>query len=283
MLKKGFLKPEISVNNLGKRQFWTGIILGVAASFVFSYLFNYSREALRLTTFPGDLFMLTEKEFRMYDLFFAAFATSLGFGFTIIYWLDGRNKNIKRRYLRYYAISNAWFILLVALMVVTRFASILPFILYGTPGYDNNLDFLHEFWLLLVLIPVYVFFAQWNAIRLIFKTKNWVLISVVFYCLLTFYLYKTTSVDRGIVNRKYYLENKERFDFIDKEFREARNLGIFFSDTTRQILQKRYAERTIRLVLELKRAFNKNKTVPLDTLILEKIVIHNLNRQQKYY
>ncbi len=283
MLKKGFIKPEISIDNLGKRRFWTGIVIGVGFSFVLSYFINYSREALRFITFIGDPFILSEKEFRLYDLFFAAFSTSLGFGFTIIYWLNGRNPIIKKRYLQTFTISNAWFITFVALMVVTRFGAVLPLTVYHLSGYDNDLDFLKEFRLLLILIPIYVFFAQWNTIRLIFKTKNWILLSIIFYCITTFYLYKTTTADREILNQSYYLQNKERFDFVNKEFKKVRKLGIFFPDSINQILQKRYAKRTTNLVSALKNAFNKNNTVTLDTLILEKIVIHNLNRNRTYF
>lgn len=277
MLTKGFLKPELSIKNLGKRQFWTGIIIGIFTAFVLSYFFNYSRESLRLITFMADPYILTEKEFRLYDLFFASFATSLGFGFTIIYWLTGRNKNIKKRYLKRFAISNAWMITFIALMLVARFGSILPLIVYGLHGYDGHLDLLHDFWLIFVLLPIYVFFAHWNTIRLIFRTKYWVMLSVVFYILTTFYLYKTTNADRDILNQNYYTHNKQRFDYIDSEFDNAKKLGVFFSDTTKQILRKEYAERTTDLVLNLKQAFQSDKIVPLDTLILEKIVIHNMN------
>jgi len=283
MLKKGFIKPKISIDKLGKRQFWTGIIIGIIFSFVLSYFFNYSREALRSITFMGDLFILPERDFRNYDLFFAAFSTSLGFGFTIIYWLRGRNKNIKKRYLKTYTIANAWFITFVALMIVARFGSVLPISAYYIHGYDNHLDILHEIRFMLVLIPIYVFFAQWNAIKLIFRTGNWILISMVFYCITTFYLFKTTYADRDILNQNYYSQNKERFNYINKEFEKARKQDIFFSDSLNQILQKRYAERTTNLVLALKNAFNSNKTVSLDTLILEKIVIHNLNDHGLYF
>ena len=95
MLKKGILKPEISIDELGKRQFWTGVIIGLGISFSLCYLINYSREALRSITFFRDPIILTNKDFRLYDLFFATFSTSIGFGFTIIYWLKGRNHNIK--------------------------------------------------------------------------------------------------------------------------------------------------------------------------------------------
>jgi len=283
MLTKGFLKPEISIDKLGKRQFWTGTIIGILIAFVLSYFFNYSRESLRMITFMADPYILTEKEFRLYDLFFASFATSLGFGFTIVYWLRGRNKNIRKQYLKTFTISNAWLITFVALMIVARFGSILPIIVYGLHGYDGHLDLLHDFWLMFVLIPIYVFFAHWNTIRMIFRTKYWVLLSIVFYILTTFYLYKTTYADRDILNQSYYSQNKERFDYIDSEFDNAKKLGVFFSDTTKQILRKKYAERTTDLVLNLKKAFQSDKPVPLDTLILEKILIHNMNRHGLYF
>lgn len=283
MLKKGFLKPEISIENLGRRQFWTGIIIGVLTTFVLSYFFNYSRESLRMTTFTADLYILTEKEFRLYDLFFASFATSLGFGFTIIYWLRGRNKNIKKQYLKTFAISNAWLITFVALMLVARFGSILPLILYGLHGYDGHLDLLNDFWLMLALIPIYVFFAHWNTIRIIFRTRYWILLSMAFYTLTTFYLYKTTYVDRDVLNQSYYSQNKQRFNYIDSEFDNAKKLDIFFNDTTKHILRKKHAERTTDLVLSLKQAFQTDNIIPLDTLILEKIVIHNMNRHGLYF
>lgn len=283
MLTKGYLKPIISIDKLGKQQFWSGTIIGILIAIVLSYFFNYSRESLRMITIMGDLHILPEKESRLYDLFFASFSTSLGFGFTIVYWLRGRKKNIKKRYLKTFAISNAWLITFVALMLVTRFGSILPLIVYGFHGYDGHLDLLNDFGLMFVLIPIYVFFIHWNTIRIIFRTRYWVLLSMVFYISTTFYLYNTTYVDRDILNQSYYSLNKQRFDFIDSEFDKAKRLGVFFGDATRQVLRKKYAERTTNLVLCLKQNFQTDKIVPLDSLILEKIVIHNMNRHGLHF
>jgi len=277
MLRKGFLKPKISISKLGKGQFWTGIIIGVVISFILNYFLNYSREALRLFTFLADPYILTEKEFRIYDIFFTCFSTSIGFGFTIIYWLRGRNVNIKKNYLKTFTITNSLIVTFISLMAVSRIGSILPITLYGFHGYDNHLDILKDFWLLLVLIPLYIFFTNWNSIKLIFRTKNWVLISILFYCLTVFYLYKTTTVNREILNKGYYTHNKERFEYIDREIKKAKSLDIYFSDTTKQILQKRYAERTTNLVQKTKKAFKKGSIVSLDTLLLQKIIIHNMN------
>ncbi|MDH5366859.1 MAG: hypothetical protein OEW67_07725 [Cyclobacteriaceae bacterium] len=283
MLRKGFLKPEISIYKLTPKRFWKGAIIGVGISIILSYFFNYSRESLRVITLMADLYILPEKDFRLYDLFSATLATSIAFGFTIIFWLRGRNPNIKKRYLKKFAISNSWLLTFVILMVVARFESVLHLILFDLQGYDNHLNILKDFWILLLLIPGFVYFSNWNIIRLIFRTRNWIFISVFFYCLTAFILFIATSVDREVLNQTYYFRNQERFDYIDLEFQYARQKGVFFADSTKQILRKKYAERTTNLVLDLKNSFNSDRTVSLDTLILEKIVIHNMNLHGLYF
>lgn len=145
MLTKGFLKPPLSIDTLGKRNFVTGVSIGILSAIVLSLFFNYSRESLRVITILRDLYILPENESRWYDLFFASLSTSLGFGLSIIYWLIGKNKHIKKRYVKNFAISNSLLINIVVLLAVTRFGSILPLVLYGSYGYDGQLDLLHDF------------------------------------------------------------------------------------------------------------------------------------------
>ena len=283
MLNKGFLKPRISVNTLGKRDFWTGVTIGIAMSIVLSYFFNYSREALRFITFYRNPYIPDNEVFKLNDLFFAALSASLGFGFTIIYWLRGQRKSIKRKYLKTLTLSNAWLIIWVSIMIVSRFGSILPIILYGLYGYDNELDLLEEFWLLFLLAPAHIFLSHWATLRLIFRTRYWVLVSCLFCSMIAFGLFKTTSANRAPLNRVHYLLNKERFDYIENEFRNAREKGVLLSDTLKQKLQKRHAKGTMELVSNLKMAFKGNKIVSPNTLILEKILIHNMYSHSIYW
>jgi len=280
MLKKGFLKPNLTITKIGKNQFWFGLVFGLFSAFLINLLLNYSREALRLTTFERDAYILTIREFRLYDLFFAGFSSSLGFGFTVICWFYVSNKNKGKKYLTTFVASTSFFITFLALAIVARFGSVLSLIVYNLYGYDNHLDILKDFWLLLILIPLYIFFANWNSIRLLFKTKNWVLISVILFLLNTMFLYKTTSIDRNKLNQIYNTRNKDRIEFIDNEINKAKQIGINISDSTKLVLQKKYAERTTNLVAKLKAAFKTNSKVPLETLILEKIIIHNRNELQ---
>lgn len=277
MLEKGFLKPKITTTKIGKRQFWIGLAIGLFFAFIINHFFILSREALRSITFIRDPYIISFKEFRLYDLFFAAFSSSLGFGITVICWFYIPSTRIKKRY-RAIIVATSFFVTFLALATVSRLGSIIPIILYSFPGYDNHLNLLKDFWLLLILIPVYVFFANWNSIRLLFKTNNWIIISIIAFLINTMFLFKTTYIDRDILNQKYYTRNEHRFEFIVNEFDSAKKYGINFADSTNLILQKRYAERTTNLVQQLKDAFNRDKFVSIDTLILEKIVIHNCNQ-----
>lgn len=279
MLKKGFLKPDLTINKIGKRQFWVGSGLGLFSAFLINLLFLYSREALRLTTFTGDAYILSYKEFKLYDLFFAALSSSLGFGLAVICWFYVSNKNKGKKYLTTFVASTSFFITFFALAIVARFGSVLSLVVYNLHGYDNHLDILKDFWLLLILIPIYILFANWNSVRLLFKTKNWVLVSIIAFLLNTMFLFKTTHFDRDQINQIHYSRNKDRFEFIDNEINKAKQIGVNISDSTKLILQKRYAERTTNLVSQLKEAFKTKGSVDLKTLILEKIIIHNRNEQ----
>ncbi len=273
---RNFLKPGLSVATIGKWRFLTGIVTGIIASVVLSYFFNYFREALRMLTFTGTPVILSDKEFRQYDLFFAALSASLGFGFTVIIWMSKTTNHLRKKHRQRYSGANALFIIYITLLILGILAYVLVFGLYTLKDYDNQLDFLHSLKLLLILTPVYLFFAQWNILRLIFKTRNWILLSLLFYALIVLGLYKTTYINRDVANNVYYMANKEYIDYIDSEFEKAKQYGIYFPDSLKQILIKKSSASSQQLVKKLKEAFGQNKPLPLDTLILEKIVIHTL-------
>ncbi|MBT33844.1 MAG: hypothetical protein CMO01_29630, partial [Thalassobius sp.] len=150
MLKKGFLKPEISIDNIGKKRFWTGIVIGIIFSIILSLFFNYSREVFRLLTYSRDLYIPTKSEIRFYNLYFASLATALAFGLTIIYWFVGKNTNIKKRFLKSFAISNARFVIIVVLLMIARFGASMSFI-YAS--FIEPLNFIYEYWIFSFLIP----------------------------------------------------------------------------------------------------------------------------------
>lgn len=283
MLQKGFLKPEISIKNIGKLKFYSGILYGCLFALIISFFFNYSRESLRVISFLGDPLLFDERIHRLYDLFFAAISTSLGFGITTIYWLKGSNRKIKKQYLKNFLITNSAFVLLVCLMAIARLGSLFSIIVYGMRGYDDDLNLITDFEVVFLTIPIYAFLIHWNSIQLLFKIKYWLLKSCVIYAIITAILVLVSSTNRGILNETYYFKNKVQFSYIQSEFENAKKLGIVFPNTLQLTLQKRYTAEIHNLVYDLKNSFNRNYKVSLDTLILEKIVVHNVNHHGKSY
>jgi hypothetical protein len=282
MLQKGFLKPEISIDTIGKRQFWIGTAMGVYVSIALSLVFGMSREAFRLTTIFNDLLILEPNEFRYHDLFFAALSVSLGFSATTIYWLIGRKKSIKKKYIQLLTVTNSAFISLSSFSIIARFGSNLAITPFSYCGFDNHFNFIRDFKYLLILIPVYIFLSNWLTIRLLFKVKKWMLLSIVA-CLVVFlFNFTFVTADKSVLNNAYYKLHEEKIHFIDQEILNARKFDISINDSMRQILMKNCAERTMKLLTNLKEDFSLDQKVSLEHLILEKILIHNRNYYQGF-
>lgn len=286
MLTKGFFKPNLSIKEIGKLQFWAGIVFGIFSAFVFSIYFNQSREMFRSLTFFMRPMILSPKEFMIYDIFFASLSVSLAFGFTVIIWMTGRKK-IKKQYYRMFAVGNAWLMIFVILFILLRMASVLNFGVQIGAGFEHPLDYLKDFGLILVLLPIFIFFYNWNYLRLMFLSKYWVSISVLVYILLTFIIFKTTSIDKNILNNIYYSKNRDENKYLDDDLIAYKRLyGITIDDSTKAILKSLYSDKTFNLVKKLKKAFDTDGLVSLDTLFLELTVIRNLKFQgeiQKSY
>ncbi len=283
MTIRSITKPELSVAIIGWRALLTGIALGLLFAVVLSYLFNHTRELLRALTITGDLLILPEREFRIYDLFFSALATTLGFGITMIFWMKGTGRGVRRYYRRHYALSVSLLLTIVVMLAVTRFGATVSRMPFGMKGFDYQPEMLRYLWPGMVLLPLWLFYAHWNGARLIYITGRWITASLICCTALFFLLFLLTTVDRERLNRLYYEMNRERYEFIDSMFTMAENrYGIEICDTKSEILQRRYAGRTTDLVLSIKEAFGTDDVVPKETLILQRIVIHNLNSHSPY-
>ncbi|WP_299519046.1 hypothetical protein, partial [uncultured Flavobacterium sp.] len=60
-------KDKISINNIGKTNFWFGIIIGILTATTLSFSFNYFREFFRLfSQMNTDLLILSDKKVWFY-------------------------------------------------------------------------------------------------------------------------------------------------------------------------------------------------------------------------
>lgn len=93
----------------------------------------------------------------------------------------------------------------------------------------------------------------------------------------TIVLVNTTYVNQEIVNNAYYNQFEIEYGYITTEFKNAKNqYNIVFDAKTESTLKKWYTGSSINQVVALKRAFARDQKVTMDTIILEKIAIHNL-------
>lgn len=285
-MTRSFKKQKISIQNIGKQRFWLGIVLGVFSAVILSLGFNYFRELSRFfTAISADLLIFEEFEIQFYDYFFSSLATVLGLSISISIWMSNNN-HIRRKDKIYKQLSraNIFFTFWVLLMMVARFGFIVTLILHGTSGFDNQLNLLEEYWLLLVLLPMVVFAQNWFIVRLIYRSSTWILLSFLIGVLLTFALKITTSMDQDILNNAYYKRFELDYLYVDQQIKKAKiDYGITFEKNTIKTLKKWHTQRSTEQVVCLKSAFSKNKKVSLDSIILQKIVIKNFKENGSYF
>jgi hypothetical protein len=281
-----YRKDKIAIQKIGKQRFWIGIISGLFSAIVISVTFNYFREVFRyITTLSADLFILEKSELLFYNYFFASLATVLGLSVTIAIWMTNNNhKRKKDKIYKQLSRTNILFTFWLILMMIAKFGSIVPFILYGMPGYDNQLNLFEEYWLLFVLIPIVVFTQNWFIVRLIYRSEKWILFSFIICFVITFALKETTSVNQEILNSVYYKKYESDFKYVDQQINKAKiEYGIEFNENTIKTLKKWHTKSSTEQVIRLKAAFSKDKKVSLDTIILQKIVLKNFKENGKYF
>lgn len=274
-----FTKNRISIEGIGHQRFWLGIVSGLLTAVILCLFFNYTREMLRFfTSINADLLVLSKNEFNFYNYFYSALSSTLGLSITVWIWMGNNIHNRKKdRLYKRQTQTNILLLFWVILLVISRFSSILTFVLYGTIGYDNQLDFVNDYWLLFVLLPCVIFLQSWFTVRLVYNSTKWIFYSFISCCLFTLLLSFTTNINQEGINKTYYLRYQTEFDYIDNELEYAKNrYDIEFNDSIKFILKKWYTQSSIRQVNDLKQSFSSNQKVTLETIILSKIVIHNL-------
>lgn len=284
MISRESTKENISIKHIGRQRFWLGILAGIITAVALSLWFNYGRETYRLmTSLDADLMTLPKHEVLFFNYFFSALSTVLGFSMTIWMWMNNtKHKHKRDRLNKRYTQINSMLIFWIILLVLVRFGTILPFLLFGTRGYDNHLNLYEDYWILFVLLPIVIFMQNWTPVRLIYRSKKWMLLSFLFCIATTITLTYTTSIDQGIINEIYYNRYQKDYLYIDNEINKANNnYGITYDKTCIEVLKKWHTERSVDQLMHIKTAFAKHQKVSLDTIILQKIMIRNC--KQGYY
>jgi len=272
-------KEHISINIIGQRRFWGGVAVGILMAVLLSFGFNYSRESFRIfTSLSADLIMPSQEEFQFFNYFYSALSSTLGLSLAIWIWMGNPYINRSReKLLKRLAQTNAIFNFWMPLLVIGRFASVLPFILFGLEGYDNHLDFREEFGVIFFLIPIFTFMQSWVVVQLVYKSFRWVWISLVTCIFLTLTFSFTTKIDQNVFNKIYLNQFEEEYEYIDSTLNFVENhYNFIYSTKTIDVLKKWHTDGSMNQIQEIKKAFTKKRQISLDTIILARIIIHNL-------
>ncbi len=280
-----FSRQKISIQEIGIFKFWSGLLVGISASVILSLFFNYGRESLRVfTTLRADLLIISDSAFQFYNYFFASFATTLGLCFCIAIWFAG-SKNLSRRKQLFQRLSLTYPLLIfgMAIMFVVRLGSLFTFLPLGLDGYENHLNLIEQTGFILFLLPVNIFLIAWFQTRLVYKTGKWIFSSLPICIIIIISLAKITAVDRSIVNNLFYYDlYEEEFEYIDQQIQKAEELyQVKYSEETLRTLKKWNTESSYNLVSDLKRSFESNRVVTMDSIILAKIAVHTLKLDGK--
>jgi biopolymer transport protein ExbD len=204
-LNKGFLRPTI---NASTSVVLLGVALGTVASFLLYYFFYYFRETLRILTgyFTHTLLVeLTPQENFYYNLFYGSIAAVLGFYVFAYFVLSNpvERENARRRIRQRQILNDLSFVGWTFLNGFGRFTSLLG-IWFLTLPLQFDINFLAEFSLLLILIPVVLFLNAWTLIVKYFggKAYRWFLYTTVYLSVLSFGYANINLIDYQRINQE---------------------------------------------------------------------------------
>lgn len=265
-----------------------GIFVGIIASAIVGYACLLLDMLIEFFSDNFNDYVYPERHIHTFFYrFYAAFAVACGFCFTIWIWMkpSGGASQKKKSHLRRsqtYAAVIVWACVLCTLKCFLMiFYSVHSKML--TARYLN----LHEdlFWLFL-LLPLVIYLQAWLGVRRAYKSVKWMLISFLACIAAAFILSSFINDDERFERQMsaYNYEYQFSNEHVDQELRRADSLyGITFDDQTIQLLKLRRSKPARKQVRAVQKAFGNREGVSLDTVILEKIMIHNVKSHQVEY
>lgn len=281
-----FKKEKISIQNIGKKRFWFGIISGLISATTIALIFNRIREIIRLlTSLYQDLLFFEENELIFFNYFFVSLATVLGLSITIWVWMGNpinkrKKHNLFKQQARTYTLSFFWLVMFLLAQLSCLF---IYFSVSEVNGYDLPINLYTENKLIFILIPIVIFIQNWFIVRRIYKTKKWIFKSLFISVITIFTLYKTTTIDQEILNNIYLKRYEVLYKYIKNTISKSKEkYGIKFNEQAIKTLEQRKTYNSFQQISNIKQSFANKKKVSLDTIIIQRIIIHNLKARDTY-
>ena len=281
-----FNKEKISIENIGVKRFWIGIISGLFSAYAIALLVNRTREFIRwYTSLYQDLLLFDKNELLFFNYFIVSLSTVLGFSITIWIWMSNSiHKSKKHKIYKQQALSNALFFFWLILFLLAKLSSLFIYLgVTGVNSYDTPLYLHKEHKLLFILIPIVLFSQNWSFVRRSYKTGKWVLTSLAIIVMTALIITKITTVDQNLLNNIYFKKHKAYYTYLDSTIiHSEKKYSIKFDIVALNTLRLQKSFNSIKQLREIKKAFAKNQKIALDTIIIQKIMIHNLKAKSNY-
>lgn len=278
------IKERLSIELIGKTRFFLGLAIGVMLTVLLYVFFAYFREILRAHTFSSGLIIPTEREFLIYNFFFAATSATIGFGLVIWFWFHGLFSSRRTRLRINYISGYAMFWSMALLYLVSKTGSFLTWIPFSLPGYEDDLNLAREFPLILFLLPLVFYLNIWMPIRLSYRSGNWFLKSLAIFILLTTVLAFNSPIDQKVLNSSQDRYMAPYNKIVDDEIEKAKSKGILFSDLAVDYVRHNKSGKVSTIAMALKERFKSKVPIPIDSVVLElmlvkKTTIRHLNTE----
>lgn len=278
MSRIAFRKPKLSVNAIGGLRFWVGLVPGVATAVMLSVFFNQWRELLRLQTImQADLLLFTAEESSYYNRFFALLSAVLGHNVCVWVWLQHRKHWVAhhRRYKMLISSFNLG-IFWAVLIVLSRFGSLVTFVVTGFRGYDGELNLMVSHSTLFWLLPLVIWLHGWLGVRQLFRVGWWMWGAANATMVLAVGLFFTTAVDEEKLNKLYQQQYQSDIATLETGLHKAREMyGIEYPDEGILALRQYHTSNATWQLTAVREAFEHAGRVSLDTILLQQMIIAN--------
>lgn len=191
-LAKKFLHKQPNFIQISQLKIIIGLLLGLFFAFTFYSFLYLVRETFRILSLTEtyDLWILTDKEVRFYNLIFAFISVIIGQAVAFSIWFD-RPKSIfeKRNYIKTTILNDQRALNLYFLCWFSKLSIIFGLIFGLTiPGGFYVVSLYPDYNFVFILIIIVLFLQTWNTMNLSFKRKGqkWMLISAVLLSIIAF-------------------------------------------------------------------------------------------------
>ena len=166
------LKTNFSISEIGKFQFYSGIIIGIGYGFILNFIFKLFTKITYLNTAinKGNWNNTFNAELSFYySLFIGLLSASFAFCITSYLWMNRPfNLNRKKRLKIRISQTNSLFIFGIMFMILVRF-----FTVYVMFNYENfDFDINDYFGLGIFIVPLFIFLFNWIFISKVYNSKK---------------------------------------------------------------------------------------------------------------